>query len=557
MMQGNVPIIVLDVKAVRETGRSAQLSNIQAGKAVANIIRSTLGPKAMLKMMLDPIGGICMTNDGNAILREIDVAHPAAKSMIELSRAQDEEVGDGTTSVIILAGEMLNVSYDFFSKEIHPSVVVAGFYKALEDAMNYADQIATPVNIENESEVNDIIKSCLSTKFASKWDNLISDLALKAVKIVYNKESNVFDCDIKKYAKVEKIPGGELKECEVLDGVVLNKDVIHPQMRRKIENPRIVLLDSTLEYKKGESQTDMEFTKETDFTAALEQEKKEVKKICDYIIKVKPDVVITEKGASDLAAYYLQKANISVIRRLRKTDNNRVAKATGATIVNRPEELTENDVGKNCGLFEIRKIGDEYYAYFIKCKNPKACSIILRGASKDVLHEMQRNLDDAMCVARNIFREPKLVPGGGAFEMEISARLMENSKNVEGLMQLSYKAAAKALEVIPRTLLENCGADVVRTITDLRAKHYDQNNKDRINLGVDGNKGVICDMKELKIFDTLAVKKQTLKTSIESTCMILRIDDIVSGITKKEKGGNGPQKADEEDQETFGDQRDG
>ena len=552
-----VPIIILNVEAERETGRKAQISNIQAGKAVASIVRSTLGPKAMLKMMLDPIGGICMTNDGNAILREIDVVHPAAKSMIELSRAQDEEVGDGTTSVIILAGEMLKVSEQFFKKEIHPSVVVSGYYKALEDAINYAESISTPVNIENEQEVNDVIKSCLATKFASKWDNLISDLALKAVKIVYNKESKVFDCDIKKYAKVEKIPGGELSECVVLDGVVLNKDVIHPQMRRRIENPRIVLLDSTLEYKKGESQTNCEFTKETDFTAALEQEKKEVKKLCEQIIKLKPDLVITEKGASDLAAYYFQKANVSVIRRLRKTDNNRVAKATGATIVNRPEELTENDVGKNCGLFEIKKIGDEYYAYFVQCKNPKACSIILRGASKDVLHEMQRNLEDAMCVCRNIFREPKLVPGGGAFEMEISAKLIENSKSVEGLIQLPYVAIARALEVIPRTLIENCGADVVRTITDLRAKHSDSSNKDKAYLGVDGNKGVIANMKDLKIFDTLAVKKQTLKTSIESCCMILRIDDIVSGIKKKEKASAGPQQQPDEDQETFGDQRDG
>ena len=217
MMNGKVPIIVLNVQTERETGRKAQLSNIQAGKAIASIIRSTLGPKAMLKMMLDPIGGICMTNDGNAILREIDVVHPAAKSMIELARAQDEEVGDGTTSVIILAGEMLKVSTEFFEKEIHPSVVVSGYYKALEDAINIAESIATPVNIENEQEINDIIKSCLATKFASKWDNLISDLALKAVKTVYNKDSKVFDCDIKKYAKVEKIPGGELSECVVLD----------------------------------------------------------------------------------------------------------------------------------------------------------------------------------------------------------------------------------------------------------------------------------------------------------------------------------------------------
>lgn len=554
---GKIPIIVLNVNTQRESGRKAQLSNIQAGKAVSNIIRSTLGPKAMLKMMLDPIGGICMTNDGNAILREIDVTHPAAKSMIELSRAQDEEVGDGTTSVIILAGEMLKVSTEFFEKEIHPSVVVSGYYKALEDAINIAESLGTPVNLENEEEINEVVKSCLATKFASKWDNLISDLALKAVKTVHNKESKVFDCDIKKYAKVEKIPGGELSQCEVLDGVVLNKDVIHPQMRRRIENPRIVLLDSTLEYKKGESQTNCEFTKETDFTQALEQEKKEVKKICDSIIKLKPDLVITEKGASELAAYYLQKANVSVIRRLRKTDNNRVAKATGATIVNRPEELTEEDVGKDCGLFEIKKIGDEYYAYFIKCKNPKACSIILRGASKDVLNEMQRNLDDAMAVARNIYREPKLVPGGGAFEMEISARLLEKANTIEGLVQLPYKAVARALEVIPRTLIQNCGGDVVRIITDLRARHATTENKDNVYLGIDGNKGVIANMKDLKIFDTLAVKKQTLKTSIESACMILRIDDIVSGIKKKEAKGQRQAGGPDEDQETFGDQRDG
>lgn len=553
----NVPIIVLNVDTKRETGREAQLSNIKAGKAVSSIIKSTLGPRAMLKMMLDPIGGITMTNDGNGILREIDVVHPAAKSMIELSRAQDEEVGDGTTSVIVLAGEMLDVSTEFFKKEIHPSVVVAGYYKALEDAINIAESLGTSVNLENEEEVNDVIRSCLATKFASKWDNLISNLAFKAVMTVYNKESKVFDCDIKKYAKVEKIPGGLLSECEVLDGVMLNKDVIHPQMDRKKENPRVILLDSTLEYKKGESQTNMEFTKETDFTAALEQEKKEIKALCENIIKLKPDVVVTEKGVSDLAAYYLQKANISVLRRLRKTDNNRLAKATGATIVNRPEELQESDVGTKCGLFEVRKIGDEYYSYFVKCKDPKACTIVLRGASKDVLNEMNRNLDDAMCVCRNVLREPKLVPGGGAFEMEVSAQLMEKANSIEGLIQLPYKAIAKALEVIPRTLINNCGGDVIRTITDLRARHADKENKDKAYLGIDGNKGKIANMKDLKIFDTLAVKKQTLKTSIESTCMILRIDDIVSGIKKKEGGKQVQQAAPTEDAETFGDSRDG
>lgn len=552
-----VPIIVLNVSTQRETGRKAQLSNIKAGRAVADIVRSTLGPKSMLKMLMDPVGGIVMTNDGNAILREIDVVHPAAKSMIELSRAQDEEVGDGTTSVIILAGEMLSVSEQFFMKEIHPSVIVSGYYKALEDTIAIAEKLATPVNLSNREEVIQIINCCLSTKFASKWDNLISDLAFKAVNFVHNKNAFVFDCDIKKYAKVEKIPGGQLKECEVLDGILLNKDLVHPQMRKKIEKPRIVLLDCPLEYKKGESQLNVEFSKDSDFADTLEEERKEVKILCEHIIKIKPDIVVTEKGVSDLAAHYLQKANISVIRRLRKTDNNRLAKVSGAVIVNRPEELQEVDVGKQCGLFKIEKIGDEYYSYFVQCEEPKACSIILRGASKDVLHEMERNLTDAMSVARNMLADPKLVPGGGAFEMEISAQLLEKSKTIEGLMQLPYKAVAKALEVIPRTLAQNCGADVVKVITDLRAKHANLQDENRLNYGLDGVNGKVSDMKALNIWDTLSVKKQTLKTSVESACMILRIDDIVSGIKKKTEAKAGGAAPDQGDQETFGDARDG
>ncbi len=434
------PMIVLRMNTKREQGRTAQLSNIKAGKAVADIIRTTLGPKSMLKMLMDPMGGIVMTNDGNAILREIDVMHPGAKSMIELSRAQDEEVGDGTTSVIILAGEMLAVSEPFLTKEIHPTVIVNAYYRALEDALAFADQIAMPVDVNKDEEVSNLIRCCLGTKFASKWDNLISDLALKAVKIVYQRDARGFDCDIKKFAKVEKIPGGNLSDCVVLDGVMINKDLVHPQMRKKIVNPRIVLLDCPLEYKKGESMLNVEMSHENDFNSLLEQERKEVKALCDNILRMKPDVVVTEKGVSELAAHYLLKGNVSVIRRLRKTDNNRIAKVSGATVANRPEELQDSDVGLNCGLFEIRKIGDEFFAYFLECKEPKACSIILRGATKDVLNEMERNLIDAMSVGRNIYANPKLIPGGGAFEMEVSARLSEKAKTVEGLLQLPYLA---------------------------------------------------------------------------------------------------------------------
>ena len=345
----------------------------------------------------------------------------------------------------------------------------------------------------------------------------------------------------------------------VLDGVMFNKDVTHPGMRRVIENPRVVLLDCTLEYKKGESMTNMEFTKEEDFKKALAMEEEEVKRMCEDILRVKPDVVITEKGVSDTAQHYLLKyGNCTVIRRIRKTDNNRIARACDATIVNRPEELQESDVGTNCGLFEIKKIGDEYFTFMTNCKEPKACSILLRGASKDVLNEIERNLHDALGVARNVMINPRLVPGGGAVEMELACRLMEVAQNIEGAQQWPFKALASALEVIPRTLAQNCGADVVRVLTELRAKHAQGG--DGVYFGIDGNSGKIADMRESNVWDPLAVKQQTFKTAIESACMLLRIDDIVSGIKKERKAAAGTRFANEEEGgegETFGDQRDG
>jgi len=294
----------------------------------------------MLKMLLDPMGGIVLTNDGNAILREIDVAHPAAKSMIELSRAQEEEVGDGTTSVIVLAGEVLAAVESFLEKDIHPTVIVAAYFKGLEDIIALTEELGVPINMENDEDLTRIVNSSIGTKFASRWGSLIVDLAVKAVRTVYNKSGDNIEIDTKRYAKVEKIPGGCLEDSCVLDGVMFNKDVTHPNMRRKIENPRVILLDCPLEYKKGESMTNMEFTHEDDFKKALAMEETEVMRMCKAILAHKPDIVITEKGVSDLAQHFLLKeGNCTVFRRLRKTDNNRVARATGATIVNRPEEL--------------------------------------------------------------------------------------------------------------------------------------------------------------------------------------------------------------------------
>uniref|UniRef100_A0A7S2J9F8 T-complex protein 1 subunit gamma n=1 Tax=Zooxanthella nutricula TaxID=1333877 RepID=A0A7S2J9F8_9DINO len=379
-------------------------------------------------------------------------------------------------------------------------------------------------------------------------------MAIKATQTVcVVKPDGRKEIDIKRYAKVEKISGGELSECEVLDGVMFNKDITHPRMRRVIKKPRVVLLDCPLEYKKGESQTNVEITKEADWEKLLQQEEDEMKKVCDDIIKVKPDVVITEKGVSDLAQHFLLKANISVIRRIRKTDNNRIARVTGAQICNRTEELSEHMVGSKCGLFQIKKIGDEYFTYMTQCEDPKACSVILRGASRDVLNEMERNLQDAFCVARNVLLEPRMLPGGGATEMELAARMKEKAKAIAGTRQYAYRAVADALEVIPRSLAHNCGADVVRVMTDLRARHAAAGG---VCWGIDGSKGTVADVKALGIMDTFAVKQQTLRTAVEAAAMLLRIDDIISGISKK-KRGDGPSQPAHEMDETFGDARDG
>jgi len=524
------PVLVINQNTKRETGRKAQLGNIAAAKAVADIIRTTMGPRSMLKMLLDPMGGIVLTNDGHAILREVDVSHPAAKSMLELSRAQDEEVGDGTTSVIVLSGELLTVARPFLGQKIHPTVIVRGFYQALERSLQVIDDMALDVDLKDEKLLQQLISSVIGTKFVTRYGDKFVNMAIQAVKTVsVARAGRKTEVDIKKYAKVEKIPGGEMSESRVLTGVMINKDVAHHKMKRKIIKPRVLLLDCPLEYKKPESASNVELATEDDFDALLKEEEESIRQMCADIISFKPDIVFTEKGLSDLAQHFLVKAGITAIRRLRKTDNNRIARATGATIVHRPDEIAESDIGTRCGLFEVRKIGDEYFTFLEECEDPKACTIVLRGASKDVLMEVERNLQDAMRVAKNLMVSPKLVPGGGAIEMAVSQALMQHSTNITDVHQLPFKAVAKALEVIPRTLLENCGADVVRQITKLRAKHVNGQNP---NMGVDGTTGKLTDMAKLGVWDSYEVKVQTIKTAIESSCMLLRIDDIVSGLSK-------------------------
>jgi T-complex protein 1 subunit gamma len=390
-----------------------------------------------------------------------------------------------------------------------------------------------------------IVNSCIGTKYTSRFGPLMAQLALDAVRCVaVDRGDGTKEIDLKKYAKVEKIPGGAVEDCRVLAGVMFAKDVVAPaRMRRRIERPRVVLLDCPMEYKKGENATNVEITNEKDFTELLKIEEQWIEEQCAHVLRVRPDVVITEKGLSDLAAYHLAKAGVSAIRRIRKTDNNRVARATGATVVNRPEERKEEDVGTKAGLFEVKQLGDEYFTFLVDCKEPKACTIILRGASKDVLNEVERNLTDAMGVARNVVHDPRLVPGGGAVEMAVSRALAEKATAVAGVEQWPYRAVGSALEVIPRTLAQNCGANVIRTLTKLRAKHAEAGDGG-VTFGINGHSGEIVDMKALGVWEPLAVKVQTIKTAVESAALLLRIDDIVSGLKKgggKTGGPKGPE----------------
>jgi len=530
--------------------KKVQMGNISAGKTIGDVVRTCLGPRAMLKMLMDPMGGIVMTNDGNAILREITVQHPAAKTMIEIARTQDEEVGDGTTSVIVLAAEMLAVSQQFLEEKMHPTIIIKAYRQALEDAAELLrDKVATPIDLNDVKQVSKVIQSCIGTKFIAKWSDLACQIALEAVKTVSIEDSGKKEIDIKRYAKVEKIPGGTMEDSRVLRGVMFNKDVTHPKMKRKIEKPRILLLDCNLEYKKGESQTNIEIMKEDDFSKILEQEETFIRKMCDDFSKIleqeetfirkmcddiiafKPDLVITEKGVSDLAQHFFNKAGITAIRRLRKSDNLRVARACGATIVNRTDEISEEDIGTKAGLFEVRKIGDEYFTFIENCEDPKACTILLRGASKDILNEVERNLQDALNVARNLYVEPALVPGGGATEMEVAHLLTQKAKSISGVTQWPYKAVATALEIIPRTLAQNCGANTIRSLTALRAKHAHE--ESHINWGINGETGNLEDMCALGIWEPLSVKLQVYKTAIETAILLLRIDDIVSGSKKR------------------------
>lgn len=516
----------------REEPSVTQQENIRAAYSLSSLIRTCLGPKAMLKMVLTRMGSIELTNDGNSILREMAVAHPVVQSLVELSRTQSEEVGDGTTSVVLLAVEILQEMGALLKEGVHPVVVGESLKKALEILLGGVKRHSMEIGslkkllgMKEEEVVQFIVKGGVGTKISKEFNVPIEEMALKAVRMVKTVVDGKVRVDTKNFVKVEKILGGSVEESEVLDGVIINKDVLNPNMRKFIEKAKVVLLDFPLEYKKGENQMNIEMTDPAAFSRALEVEEEQILHICQEIGRHSPDVVVSEKGICDNAISYFNLRNITAIRRIKKSENLRIAKATGACIISRVEDLTARSVGM-CGVFETVRMGEETFARFVGCSAPKACSIVLRGPSRDILNEVERNLHDSLSIAKLTLQDPFVVAGGGSIETLLSL-LLERSKHDSEVERRVFLGVSKALKIIPSLLLSNSGCSTpVKSLMELESKIMASP-----FLGVNGETGEIEDVRGI-ILEPSSIKEQLLKSAVEASILILRVDGVVRSTKK-------------------------
>lgn len=516
MQQNQVPKAYV---LVSNDKNDIQKMSAYTAKALSSIVKTCLGPRAMQKMVLTKINSIELTNDGNSILRELDVSHPSARCLIELSQTQDDECGDGTTSVLILASELLDRIVPHL-KTIHPIKVCKMLTAAKDICLSHLSSISLDAV---EDQLINIVEASVSTKLCSILKVPIPKLALNAALLIKN-NSEDSKIDIKNNIKIEKIVGS-FEESEIIEGIIIEKDLVHSQMRKNIENPKILILDCPLEYRKGESVTNMEFSNKEDFTRSLQIEEEHIKKICRKIIETNADVVITEKGISDLALSILYENNITAIRRVKKSDLIRISKATNTTIKSSFDDLSEKQLGM-AGIFEYVKIGRDYYCKISKCVNPRAVSVILRGPTKDLLTELERNFMDAIKVARNVLLNQKLVPGGGSAEMSMAINLYKSSNEENKEV---FKSCYEALKVIPSILSTNTG--VGKTLEILCDLEKEQNIKGSF-MGINGVTGEIADMRNI-VLEPYVVKMQTIKSAFECVMQLIRVDGIIESKSNK------------------------
>lgn len=528
-MQGQ-PILVLPEGTLRSKGKGAQENNIAAAKAVADILRTTLGPKGMDKMLVDGMGDIVITNDGVTILDEMEIEHPSAKMMVEVAKTQNEEVGDGTTTAVVIAGELLRKANELLEQNVHPTVIIRGYNLAKEKALKILDKVSTPIDIKDTEKLRKIaITSMTGKSAASGYGVSLANLVVNAIKQVAEKDNGKYIIDTENI-KREKKHGGSSEDTELIKGLVIDKEVVHPGMPKRIDNAKIALLDAALEVKSTETDAKIQITSPEQMQSFLEQEEVMLKKMVEKVISSGANVLFCQKGIDDIAQHYLAKKGILSTRRVKKSDMEKLSKATGAKIITNLEDLTKSDLGY-AKKVEERKISDERMIFVRDCKNPKAVTILVRGGTEHVVDEVDRAIEDAIGSVSSAIEIGKIVPGGGAPEIEVAKELRKYAEGFSGREQLAVNAFADALEVIPRSLAENAGLDPIDTLVALRSDHE----KKKLNNGVNIFKGGTIDMISQGVIEPLKIKTQALKSSADAAEMILKIDDIVSAA-KLSKG---------------------
>lgn len=528
---GGMPVLILKEGASQTKGRDAQKNNIAAAKLIAEVVRSSLGPRGMDKMLVDGLGDVTITNDGATILKEIDVQHPAAKMMVEISKATDNEVGDGTSSVVVLAGALIEKAEELINKDVHPTIIVDGYRKSALKSIEIFNQIAQKIDASNRAELIKIARTSMQTKLVSKESDELSQVVVNAALQVSEPKESGYSVDIDD-VKVEKKAGGSLRDTKLIKGIVLDKEVVHGGMPKRVEKAKIALVNSALEIEKTEFDAKINISSPDQMKMFLEEENRMLKSMVDKIISSGANVAICQKGIDDVAQHYLAKSNVLSVRRVKESDMTKLARATGARIVNNLEDLGTKDLGL-ADLVEERKVETDKWVFIEGCKHPKAVTILIRGGSQRVVDEADRSLHDALMVTKDVIERPFIVAGGGSPESYVAGKLREWSSTLSGREQLAADKFAESLEVIPLALAENAGMDPIDTLTELRSKQA----KGSKWSGIDARSAKIVDMSKLDIVEPLSVKEQIIKSATEVASMILRIDDV---IASSKSGGGAP-----------------
>ena len=529
---GGVPVLILKEGSTQTKGRDAQKNNVTAAKLIAEIVRSSLGPRGMDKMLVDSLGDVTITNDGATVLKEIDVQHPAAKMMVEISKATDNEVGDGTTSVVVLAGALIEKAEELIAKDVHPTIIVDGYRKSAQKAIEILNKIAQKIDANDKESLIKVAKTSMQTKLVSKEADELAEVVVKAILQVVESVDSKNKVDIDD-VKVEKKAGGSLRDTTLIQGIVLDKEVVHGGMPKRLDKAKIALLNCALEIEKTEFDAKINISSPDQMKMFLEEENRMLKDMVEKIKSSGANVVICQKGIDDIAQHYLAKLDILTVRRVKESDMTKLARATNARVVNNIDDLTSNDLG-SADLVEERKVETDKWVFVEGCKHPKSVTILIRGGSQRVVDEAERSIHDALMVTKDVLEKPAIVAGGGAPEAYVASKLREWTSTLIGREQLAAEKFAEALEIIPLTLAENAGMDPIDTATDLRAKQ----SKGAKWMGIDARSAKITDMSKMDIFEPLSVKEQIIKSATEAASMILRIDDVIA--SSKSPGGMPP-----------------